>query len=60
MYEVGDKFERKNWEYMIVAKVKHESQDGHVYMVKVREFGEEEVDYKVFDEYAFTAYNKTN
>jgi len=58
MYNIGDKFERKNYEYEIVAKVKHESKDEHVYLVKSREFGEDDVDYIVFDEFAFSAYKK--
>lgn len=44
--EVGDSYERKNYEYKIVAKVPHESMPGHfVCMVARREFGFEEYSY---------------
>lgn len=46
MMEVGMAFERKNFEYKVVAKVPHESKEGEfTYMIAQREFGSQEVTY---------------
>lgn len=43
---VGDVYERKEFEYTVVAKVPHASREGiYVYLVVLRRFGEEEVQY---------------
>ncbi|UNY48809.1 hypothetical protein P9294_gp094 [Bacillus phage FADO] len=43
---IGDVYERKEYEYTIVAKVPHESKEGiYVYLVSRREFGTEEYHY---------------
>lgn len=39
---IGEVYDRKQFEYVVVAKVPHESRDGvHVYLVSRREFGTE-------------------
>ena len=44
--EIGMAFERKNFEYKVVAKVPHESKEGvFVYMIAQREYGSEEITY---------------
>lgn len=43
---VGDVWDRKDWEYMVVAKVPHEGIEGvYVYLTSRREFGTEEYHY---------------
>lgn len=61
MYTVEDVFERKNYQYKIVSKVKHESTDGYVYLVARREFGSSEVEYfSVEDGYFDCGYTKAD
>ncbi|MCY8549356.1 hypothetical protein MOD25_05500 [Bacillus haynesii] len=44
--EVGSAYERKNFEYKVVAKIPHESKENEfVYMIAKREFGSDEVEY---------------
>ncbi|WCK57060.1 hypothetical protein PP175_28135 (plasmid) [Aneurinibacillus sp. Ricciae_BoGa-3] len=57
-YEIGDKFESNTMKCEIVAKVKHKNKEEYVYLVKVSETGEEDVEYKVFDEFSFSIYEK--
>lgn len=43
---IGDVYERKEFEYIIVSKVPHESELGKfVYLVSRRKFGTEEYEY---------------
>lgn len=43
---VGDVWERKKWEYEVLAKVPHGAKKGvYVYLVSQREFGTEEYMY---------------
>lgn len=52
--EIGMAYERKNFEYKVVAKVPHESKEGvFVYLIAQREFGNEEVAYYT-QEHGFT------
>jgi hypothetical protein len=45
---IGDVWDRKQFEYTVVAKVKHESKEGtHVYLVSQREFGTDEHNYYI-------------
>lgn len=46
--EIGYTWDRKDWEYTVVAKVPHKGHDGRgvfVYMIEQRKFGEEEYEY---------------
>ncbi|MCJ8223732.1 hypothetical protein [Bacillus paralicheniformis] len=58
--EVGSAYERKNFEYKVVAKVPHESKEGEfVYLVAQREFGSDEVEYFKTETEFDTEFEKT-
>jgi hypothetical protein len=44
-YKVGDSFERKDMQVKIVAKVKHEKNEGYVYLFAHRRFNDDNVEY---------------
>lgn len=50
---VGDTWDRKDWEYTVVAKVPHASKEGvYVYMVTQRKFGSDDMEYIIIEELA--------
>lgn len=59
--EIGMAFERKGFEYKVVAKVPHESKEGvFVYLIAQREFGTEKVEYYTQEHEFTSAFNKTS
>lgn len=43
---VGDIYDRREYEYRVVAKVPHASKEGYyVYMIEQRKFGEDDCEY---------------
>lgn len=61
MHEVGECFERKNFQYKIVAKVKNEEFPGcYVYLVAMREFGENGIEYIVLSDGCFNGYKSSH
>lgn len=44
--EIGYTWDRKDWEYTVVAKVPHKNHEGvFVYLIEQRKFGEDDVEY---------------
>lgn len=43
--KIGEQYSRKDYEYTIVAVVKHQNKDSNVYMIERRKYGEDEVEY---------------
>lgn len=59
--EIGDVYERKNYQYKVVAKVQHETkEDIFVYLIAQREFGIERVEYFSREREFGNRYEKTN
>ncbi|UUV47137.1 hypothetical protein [Bacillus phage vB_BanS-Thrax5] len=44
---LGDVYSRKDYEYTIVGKIRHEDDSCYVYTIKQREYGQDEVSYFV-------------
>lgn len=50
LYEIGDSYIRKDWEYTLAAKVPHESKPGYyVYLMARRRLMTEEYGYHTID-----------
>lgn len=48
VWEIGDSWSRKNFEHIVVAKVKHDTREGiYVHLVSIREFGTDEYEYYI-------------
>ena len=45
--KVGAVYGRKDYEYIVVAVVKHKNKDSNVYMVEKRKYGSEKIEYFV-------------
>jgi hypothetical protein len=58
--ELEEVYERKNSQYKVVAKVKHETRDGYVYLIAHRDFGSDKVTYYETELEFSNAFTKTN
>jgi hypothetical protein len=60
LMEIGKSYERKNFEYKVVAKVPHESKEGKfAYMIAVREYGSETITYNTQEHEFGIAYKES-